>query len=214
MQPSFEWGSFSEFLSAIASFAACVVAIWGARIQHWLMRPKLHLTLFDPLGTQRNGRVDDRSVVVRWYHLSVENKQRWNPISDVRVYLLEVEGLRDAFLWTGCLPLNFQSEKRYEAGNHRKVGPVAYVDLLSLRDDGTMQIRTTFGSSHLPKDFRGETHIRLTVQAKGTEADSAPLHIDVDWDGTWPEDHKAMSEHATIKVADMRSAKPELSDPI
>jgi len=51
----------------------------------------------------------------------------------------------------------------------------------------------------LDHHFRDEAHIRVTLQAEGTELDSNELVVEIHCNGNWSDDSADMKGHCVVK---------------
>ena len=103
--------------------------------------------------------------------------------------------------YPATLPLTFRHETSYAIGNTRKVGPEVDVDLFAIHRGEELVLATAFHPTHgMPQSFPGAVRLRLTIQARGVEADSASIVIEVDWDGAWPTNRNLMPNHCKVSL--------------
>ncbi len=74
-------------IAALGTWAIAIIAIWGESIKSHFGGPKLEIALLDPEGkitTFGDG------TPVRYYHLTISNKRRWNQAHNVRVVICKI----------------------------------------------------------------------------------------------------------------------------
>ena len=195
-----DWGNVAQWLAAIGSISAVVVALWGQQIRQRFLPPKLSIKLLQRPGTEALAGLPPNQQSSLWYHTMVENKARWFPIREVRVYLLKVKYLHfmPVKTWEGFVPMPWRNEDALEKGADRSIGHSAEADLFAIVGNNA-RLTTRFRNfDRLQTDFNGPIHLRATVQARGIEADSPELTIDIQWDGTWPASHDE-AQHVLLK---------------
>lgn len=192
-----QWGSFAQYLAAFGSISASIVALWGVQLRQYMFPPKLVLSLLDPEGVDTVDKNPENPVVRRWYHLKVVNPRRFLPVHNVRVYALKFEllGAVNCIVWEGMIPLTWRHEAKFEAGTSRDLGYGAEVDLFSIRSGVDLKICTSFDSHGVGRPLKAPVHMRVTVQARGLEADSNVITVEIGWEGGWPEDRTLMPKH-------------------
>jgi hypothetical protein len=183
----------AQIAGAAGTLAAVIVALFGVQLQRLLVPPRLNLRIdnFQGVDVREKLAVDGKKqeVELRYFHLRVSNPHRWSAISAVKVFLQRIEdfspggGPRD---WRGEVPLPWRFPK--EVPPALDIGFPRDCDLCAVGSDGLFRMfqATRWG-------FPGEYHAKkapisltLTLQARGREADSKPLRLELIWDRKWP----------------------------
>ena len=76
----------------------------------------------------------------------------------------------------------------------------ADVELLSVRN-GLLKFQPKVVPGNFPETASGETHLWVTVVARGLDAESVPLRLKIDWDGKWERVDSEMVRHFAISPA-------------
>jgi hypothetical protein len=192
---------------AIGTVGAVIVALFGNWLRAWLLPHKLEIKVVDPRGhkieaTIRAPSGNERPEDSRWYHVRVENpNRRWLPVTQVQLFLLQVEELDAAgqftTTWMGEVPLQW----RYQELNpiHRTMGFPADCDLLSVVKNKWVELRPLYAPKDLPHRWRQECKFAVTVHARGVEVDSNRLRVEVHWNGEWSDDAEEMSKKLIVR---------------
>jgi hypothetical protein len=200
-------------LAALGTLSAVVVALFGNVIRHRYLPPHLTLSLKNEVGIQGSTTLTapdgtKRETACRWYHLRVENKNRWSYATQTQVFLLRVESPDAAghpqLMWDGEVPMRWRYQEAYST--QRTLGPPADVDLCSITKDKWLLIEILFRPEPLRKKYKEPCNLTLTLQAKCIEGDSNILRVRLAWDGKWAEDSVEMKRHAAIRVAEKVTA--------
>lgn len=181
-------GTWAQIAGAIGTFLAVVVALFGSRLRVILVPPRLDIDIGEERGVVFAGGGHESA---RWYHLHVSNPHRWSPITSARVLLCRIEwpDAADDFqpAWEGALPLQW----RYSGamGIAANIGPARDCDLCVIMSDSPSDhvLRLTLGYWGGIEDrhttYRKAVKLRLTLQARGLEADSRSIQVMLEWDG-------------------------------
>lgn len=200
-----------QFAVAVGTIGAVVVALFGQAFRGKFFPPLLSLSLADPRGELTEvrlawtdgGQTHERSEAARYYHLRVSNARRWSPAQQVQVVLLRVEeaGADGEWVsvWSGDIPLGWRHQEVLPSVL-RTIGPEAWVDLCSVVKDKFLQIHPLIKPNNLETVRRVPTSFIVTVQARGNEADSEPLRLQISWDGNWHDGAQEMQRHLAVKV--------------
>ena len=194
-----------KFLGTVATFLAIFVALFGAWLRNRLWPPSLTVSLARTEGDQsmiwardQEGRLQFISNGF-WYHARVENKTRWNLVTDVLVHCLLIER-QDASgeyrpIWSGLAPLTWRHNRD---ALPKKIGPSAECDLCHLLNTPIALRLSPIIQGQMPAQFDEATKIRLTLQAKGVEMDSNTRQIEIIWDGKWTDDKEQINHHLVV----------------
>jgi len=194
-----------EAASALATVAAVIVALFGSWINSWFYKIVLDFTPRLLLSTGGIESADPDNPKVRifrpekyWaYAITVRNPRRWFKLTNAQIFVIDVkerriDGVYDS-IWSGALPLLWQD--RITNSGPRTIGPNATADLCSVFREKWLEL----GCSTSHREYeqlrwrRGsDVHLILTIQARGDEADSVPLRIQIDWDSGWDDEREKM----------------------
>jgi hypothetical protein len=198
---------FWSALGAIATFFAVVVALFGDRIRYRLDPPRLRIFLKDPLGAAGelhffNPDTNEATKTLGlWHHVQVKSETRWRAVTGVYVYLLSIE-VPDASgdfqsIWEGASPLGW----RHEPGQQpKKIGHPAECDLCHVLKDPLQMRLSPLIKGQIPDTITGQVKMLFTLQARGSEADSNVLRIEISWDGEWSDTRTEMRRHLVVKT--------------
>jgi hypothetical protein len=213
------WGTVAQWVGALATFSAVVVALFGERIRATLFRPRLELSLLSTEGerttAQFNVPIYDGipypefeaaqrahfGVACRFFHIRVQNVVRWPAAKDVRLFLtriddLDQEGSRTR-TWQVDLPMSAKNEDLFPA--RKIVGPPLDFEVISVDCEGWMHLHTLFNNFQTPQHLRAPVRRRLFFEARCDEQVSRPIGLEVQWDGKWFEDWNELKQHLLVK---------------
>lgn len=193
----------------IASFTVATVALFGERVRLRLFPPRLSVRRPNEVGYLETRTVpvtsgapgQERRIEERHYRLEVTNQRRNSPAQDVRVVVEAIEAYRPNgtpfLIYRGPIPLRWQHAEAYPT--HRTAGSSAVADFLVVAEDRTLRLQTmTVVPDVYAGIYSGHTKLRITVSARGREADSPQLRVVVTWDGQWDRGDTEMATHLTI----------------
>jgi hypothetical protein len=183
-----------------------IAAIWGDRIRAFLLRPRLELRVLSPIGEFLNvlsDRGPDGVVFVptREFYIRVTNTRYHPVVNDVEVLLTRIEHVGPNGLpqhaYGGLLPLPWRHPEFY--ASPRKIGRTTEADVLLLR---LQQTQFAFTPKVIPENFPSanvnETHLWVTLVARGLEGESPPLRLKIDWDGVWERGDAEIQRHFVL----------------
>jgi hypothetical protein len=206
----------AEWLTAIGTIGAVVVALFGPLFGRWLRAhlaaPRLEIRLGQGgkngvrVGV-RQGPIDGKQIdtVGRWYRLCVENKRRWSPAKDVRMLLLNFEQPNAAgqyrTTWVGQVPLVWTNQQVIPLTP--TIGPPHECDLCSVVKEPsgryTLSLCPLIQPFNLPSSWQEAVRFVLTLQARGVEYDSDVFRVEISWDGQWANDTLEMTKHLVVQ---------------
>jgi hypothetical protein len=211
----------AALLSAAATLLAVLVALFPLFVAK-LFPPKLSLRVADVEGemgtieltSQVNGVVKKERTGCRYYHVWVSNSRRWSSAHEVQVALLRVEepGVNGDLqtIWSGGpLPIEWQHQPAFPTA--RTIGPAAKVDLCSvvkgsLGKGRFMALHPMITPFNLEVQKTQACVRVLTLQARGTQGDSALLRVKISWDGGWHDEDKEMRRHMAVDTLDAKAS--------
>jgi hypothetical protein len=127
--------------------------------------------------------------------------RRWSTVEGVQVFVLRLES-PDAsgamrVEWAGDVPLRW----KYQEFNpvSRTIGPQGDCDLCNVVKEKWLELQTLIQPFGLQTRHREACRLAVTLQARGHQADSNELRIQIHWDGEWGADTAAMRRHLVIK---------------
>jgi hypothetical protein len=209
--PTPSWQVWTDFflkgLGPLMTFLAVLVALFGARLRHWIRPPQLVIALANAdgwkgwlynLDSTTNRAL--RSTEGIWYHVRVENGARWDPVTGVHIFALSIEA-PDASgdfkaIESSNAPLGWRHEPSIEP---KRVGYPAECDLCHIIKS-PLQVRLSpLNKGQIPDLFTQAFKIAVTLQARGIEGDSNRLRVEISWDGGWSDDREEMKRHFVVK---------------
>jgi hypothetical protein len=198
-------------VSALATIAAVIVALFGNQIRARLWPPLLRISLDNatgvPSGATIKGEGTEISTKSRWYHIRVENERRLSPATDVRLLLLKFEDLNAAgqffVLWVGEAPLQWRHQQVKPLTP--TIGPQEFSDLCSVVQKSSsgspgLALHPLIRGLDLTTKWHSSRTFAITLQARSIETDSNRLRVEIAWDGEWADDSDAMGRHLVIKT--------------
>lgn len=197
-------------IGVIATFLVATIALFGERFRLWMFPPRLHIELaheegdleIERLTWAEAGGPKERSRDARYYRLRVSNERRTSPVRDVQIFVEAIEtygpdGQR-VLEYRGPIPLEWQHSETFPRA--RTIGSSAVADFVAVSEDRTLQLRTTTFPNVYAMAYSGHAKLRITVAARGLEADSQPVPFIVAWDGQWDRGRAEMKKHLTIRI--------------
>lgn len=209
------WGiDVSDAIALLAVVVALFLGAFGDRLKAWVNPPKLTLKLTDHLGDMTNSGGVDGSPRI-YFHLSVDNKNRMTSIHDVQVCLLDVivelDGHDPVHGYAGPIPLAWRHNLGGGDGtNPRSIGAPHEVDLFNVGSNDlrlAIPLRKDVHGNLTGAPFRLPSYIltnigawagdgraqfdqsltmRVFAQARGTEADSDVIEVQLTWNMAGP----------------------------
>jgi hypothetical protein len=201
----FWWNWGVQALSAVATVAAVYVALFGGWIRHKLTPPKLRISLLSTEGKETDALMLNPNepsgppvpTPSRWYHVRVTNDRKWAEATEVQVWLVRIEELDAAgqfrATWAEEVPLKWRYMTVVNPAATRVVGHDQHADLIAFYKRGVttlhpfLQLQALLIPSRLNIHRTGDCRLRLVLAARGREAVSNELTVDVGWNGRWPE---------------------------
>src|SRR5208282_1172182 len=135
-----------------------------------------------------------------WYHVQVDNETRWNPVTELYIFLLSIEE-KDASgvfraVWQGRAPLTWRHEANQQP---KKIGYTSECDLCHILQNPRQVRLSPIFKGQLRECYTENFQIAVTLQARGLEAESNSLRIEISWDGNWSADKEELSRHLVVK---------------
>jgi hypothetical protein len=186
-------------VSVVATLILAALAIWGQSVRAKLVGPKLTLSLLDPLGERIP--MGPAGTPSRWYHLRVVNERRSAPAKNVRVVIDKVsrpsaDGQFRPTALSGHLQLAWQHGNTLP--QYPTLGPPLNADLGWLAS-GEFHLKVLIIPNHVSMHLKAGEKMLIEVLAVSDETESAPLCLEISWDGRWSEDSSEMARHLVIK---------------
>lgn len=195
-------------LGTLATFVAVFIALFGSWLRNWMWPPHLTIALAGAEGYPSNLLVFDKTTgqqlhqtVGLWYFVRVENRTRWNPVTELHIFLLSIEeqDAAGAFktTWFGRAALGWRHEANPQP---KKIGYSAEIDLCHILKN-PLQVRLSpIIPGQVPDCYTEKFRIAITLQARGLEADSNVSRIEISWDGKWADNKDEMNRHLVVKA--------------
>jgi hypothetical protein len=188
-----------QCLVAFGTLAVAVSAIWGDWIRYRLAGPKLCIGLLDSSGTLTK-RNDGKQG--RYYKLRIWNDRKWSPAPNTRVVLKSIfkpaaDGSLVPHPVSGPLQLTWQ----WLVPQFPTVGATEEACTFAHLIEGE---RFLVLSPYItPNNFVGcvgaNERMVIEVAAVSDVADSAPLFLEISWNGQWSNDSAQMLYNVVIK---------------
>lgn len=191
----------SNWLVAIGTLLAVIVAIWGDCLRSKLAPPKLGFELYNTRGTVTKFTQGPRVI---YYHLMVINSRPWFLAKNCQVRLVNISlrgpdnnfrpspnPVPPTFVWSpaGLLPMatNIAKEQIFDFGRVAE-GASEFEPVLHF----------------YPNNFQGRIAanqaIRYTLEVVGDNVSKVdPLALEVAWNGKWTDNLDDMALNLTIE---------------
>lgn len=145
---------------------------------------------------------DGRFVAARYYHVQVTNRASHPEAREVEVLLTALDkrgpDAKPQRIFEGALPLIWQYQQLYPKSRTIGQATAAEADLLIARED-RLQLSLMITPLNFPATMEGpETHIWVTLIARGLNGESNPLRLSIDWDGQWERGDAKMATHLIV----------------
>jgi hypothetical protein len=165
-----------------------VVAVYGEKIRSRVAKPRLRIALAEGAGVPEPRRIGRSTKTVTYHRLHVGNTARYSVATEVQVFITKIERreptgqMHTEFI--GMAPLAWQHQP--PAANTRNVGSstVAAVDLLYLTSDTLHLTPLDPAPESLGVGALAGKHFWVTLVARGLNAESPPVRLELDWSGT------------------------------
>jgi hypothetical protein len=100
-------------------------------------------------------------------------------------------------VWDGYAKLGWTHESNPEPKN---IGYHAECDLCYILDDPReMGLSPIIKGQITPSTFKGPLKLAVTLQARGIEAESNMLRLEISWNGEWSNDIAQMKRHFVVR---------------
>lgn len=196
-----------QVLGMLGTFLIATIALFGPWLRNWIAPPNLTIALASVEGWPSTLRIYDQAAKQThstpgiWYHVRVDNSTRWNPVTELYIFLLSVEE-RDAAgnyqrVWNGRAALGWRSDANPQP---KKIGYTAECDLCHILKNPLQIGLSPIIPGEVPGPYTEECRIALTFQARGLERDSDLLRVEVSWDGKWSDDREQMMRHLVVRA--------------
>ncbi|HBH81276.1 MAG TPA: hypothetical protein DDY39_15750 [Nitrospira sp.] len=208
-ESQFWWNWGVNLATAIATFGAAFVALFGDWAKAKLFSPKLVLSLQNDTGEKTTVTLQwsteqglqQRTEEARYYRIRLENKVRWPSANQTAVYLLSIEepGPDDVLqvTWSGELPVQWTHQAIHPV--LRTIGPDIYCDLCSVVKGKWLQLHPLIVPNNFLLQRRNPTRLVVSLQAKGSEGESTISRFEIAWDGKWDDGDLEMRRHLIVK---------------
>lgn len=206
----FWWNWSAAAASAVATFSAVLVALFGQAFRDKFFPPQLSCRLLSADGERttvqltwpEDGVSRARSEEARYYHLQISNGRRWSPAREVQVVLLQVEEPgadgRLHVTWTGAAPFSWRHQEVHSA--LRTIGPAADADLCNVVKGKWLALNLMVHPFNLESRRAKACNLVLSIRAQGNEADSPVVRVKISWNGQWSDGALEMRRHLTVET--------------
>jgi len=195
-------------LGIAAQVVIAVAAIYGEKIRARLSRPRLQIKLLEGVGDLEPRQLPGGGSIatVRYHRLHIRNGARHSVANEVQVFITKIERLEPTgnrrVTFTGAVPLAWQHQALYSHARNVGYSTVASVDLLYLSAEFIHLTPIVEPAPiSLGDTMRGPQHFWITVVARGLNAASAPVRLEVQWDGEWHTADADLSKHFSISLS-------------
>jgi hypothetical protein len=188
--------------TAVGTVAVAILAIWGDKVRDSIAGPKLDLSLRDGRG-DLNVRADGLKTI--YYHIFVSNRRTWSPARAVRILVTSIEKRRPDGTYlpeTVVAPLQLTwAFPRF----HELLPTVVKEDTCDLGFLVEKGNRFTLSTYITPNNFRGyieageSMRVHLVAAAHNFYS-SAPIILEISWDGIWKDNLEEMQRHFVVKA--------------
>jgi hypothetical protein len=102
-------------------------------------------------------------------------------------------------VWSGEIPLKWRHMPPEVGG--RTVGHSIESDLVSIFEVGRLMVHPVLMPHPLAKYLHrdGKCRMKLVLQARGLEADSNTLAVEIAWDGVWHNETQEIARHMVVR---------------
>lgn len=183
-------------LGAAATLIAVIVAIWGERIRQIWTKLRLKISLTEPVfNTTTQG-------VKGWYYLiRVANGRPSAPANNVRLLLTKLykkgpDGLWREQKFSGPTQVSWRWP---QSPPYATIGPDEWSTFGSLLENSNFELKLYWYPNNLQPLIVSNDPTRLQFKAVSDIAESAPLTIEVVWDGQWVEGVTEIQQHLVVK---------------
>jgi len=197
------WGLVLQGLLVIATLAVAIMAVFGDSIRAKYWGPKLRLKLHDPEGESILVRESSGKMVpARYYHLKVTNERRSVSARNVRVMLTQIikptlNGTFPQQRLSGPLQLKWQHPEFHVLFS--TIGPDDICDLGHVIQDRSFVLLPYIVPNNFEGFLKAGERMRIEVIAVADNAESAPLSLEISWNGKWSDDTEEMKKNFVIK---------------
>ena len=155
----------------------------------------------ETIAEQLPGQTQQTFSPARYYRVRVTNRAAFPPAEEVEVLLTQFERRgpngQPQRLFTGALPLQWVHQSLYARTRTIGRATVAEADLLVARQQ-SIALTPMVTPLSFPGSMQGETHVWVTVVARGPKGESRPLRLKIDWNGKWDRGDIEMAQHLQI----------------
>jgi hypothetical protein len=215
VNPPGPWMSWLATMAlALATFFACLVALFGQQFRDKHFPPLLGVELLSSDGEKTNATIQGPAkdqqartllrVPARYYHLRARNSRRRVKATDVQLMLLRVdEPAADGKLqpvWRGAVPLRWRHQSLYPT--LRSIGADADAELFAVLQDNGLQLCVLASPDNLEAQKRGACTMVLHIEGRSNEVTTPIIRIKIAWDGKWADGSQEMRKHCVVEVLD------------
>ena len=175
-------------LGIAAQLCIAVAAVYGEKIRGRLSKPRLQIGLPEGAGDREPRQVHRTIETATCYRLHVRNTARYSVAHEVQVFITKIDRLEPTGQrqteFSGMVPLAWQHQAPHS--NTRNIGSstVAAVDLLYVTADSIHLTPVEPAPISLGDAMLGDQHFWITVVARGLNAESEPLRLEIQRGGT------------------------------
>jgi hypothetical protein len=194
----------------ISAAVGFVIAIYGDDIRAFCRKPKLCISIPDPEGEwtvitdNTTRKIIDNAI---YFHVLLENEKPTRIARDVELYILECvvsDTQRNNVKMPLPCPLPIQARREFKGQRHDRIdvgGALFAYDLIRCLRSGRIEVLL---NCNRPNNFaawiQGKGSMSLWLEARGVNAASNRLFVNIQWDGVFPEENAGLGSHITITV--------------
>jgi hypothetical protein len=184
-------------VGVLVTLVAIAVAIWGERIRQLWSKPRLAISLHDPVfNTTRAGKG-------AWYYLiSVANSRRSSPAPNTRLLLTGVWKKDPTGSWYERVfsgPIQVLWRWQHVSPQFPTIGPETLATFGWLREDELFRLQLYLYPNNLQESIPADEPTQLVFRAVSDTAESKPLTVEVAWDGIWVEARDQIANHCVVR---------------
>jgi len=191
----------AALLTGIGTILLALVAVWGDLIRYWLAGAQLNVRLNDSCGNF--GERGDKKKAC-YFHVIVRNRRLWSPARDVRVRIeqLKMRQPDDNYIPVSlvyALPLWWTPKELQDI--QRTIATQETCDLGNLVEgEDRFRLATAYSPLNVQNYVKAGEAIRVRIVASGQNVtSSAPLSLEIAWDGKFPTSKDDVPKHLVVK---------------
>ncbi|MBV9553299.1 MAG: hypothetical protein JO032_10950 [Alphaproteobacteria bacterium] len=170
-------------LGIAAQVFIAFAAVYGEKIRGRLAKPRLHIVLAQAEGEREPREIGGAVMMVGYHRLHIRNGMRYSVANEVQAFATKIERLQPTgdiqTEFSGAAPLSWQHQALYPSARNIGHTTIASVDLLYVTADEVHLASVEPKPESLGGGWRGEVHVWITVIARGLNAESMPVRLQI-----------------------------------